>query len=86
MHGAYPICTFTWVILPLEPLKATARTTFVNWALTKGQAYGPKLSLPAPTREHPRAGAAQAGTNPPLNSLRSCTVRSTMGTAKRGLA
>ena len=26
--------------------------------------------------------AAHAGTNPLLNSLRSCTVRSTMGTAK----
>jgi phosphate transport system substrate-binding protein len=40
---AYPICTFTWVILPLESPKAAALKTFVNWALTQGQAYGPKL-------------------------------------------
>jgi phosphate transport system substrate-binding protein len=51
---AYSICTFTWVILPLQSSKAAALETFVNWALTKGQAYGPKLlfqPLPANIRK-----------------------------------
>jgi len=43
VKGAYPICTFTWVILPIQSSKAAALKTFVNWALTSGQAYGPKL-------------------------------------------
>ncbi len=40
---AYPICTFTWVILPLKSSKAKELKPFVKWALTKGQAFGPKL-------------------------------------------
>jgi len=40
---AYPICTFTYVILPLQTGKAAELKKFVNWALTKGQVYGPKL-------------------------------------------
>jgi ABC-type phosphate transport system substrate-binding protein len=40
---AYPISTFTWVILPLESSKAAALKTFVKWARTQGQAHGPKL-------------------------------------------
>jgi phosphate transport system substrate-binding protein len=53
---AYPICTFTWVILPLKTSKAAELKRFVDWALTKGQTYGPKLlfvNLPDPVR---RAG------------------------------
>jgi phosphate transport system substrate-binding protein len=51
---AYPICTFTWVILPLQASKASALKTFVNWALTKGQSFGPKLlfqPIPANVRK-----------------------------------
>ena len=40
---AYPICTFTYVILPTQTDKAQLLKQFVNWALTKGQTYGPKL-------------------------------------------
>src|ERR671935_874106 len=40
---AYPICTFTWVIVPLKTGKAAELKRFVDWALTKGQSYGPKL-------------------------------------------
>jgi len=40
---AYPICTFTYVILPTNTNKATELKQFVRWALTKGQASGPKL-------------------------------------------
>jgi phosphate transport system substrate-binding protein len=40
---AYPICTFTWVIVPLKTSKAPELKKFIDWALTKGQAYGPKL-------------------------------------------
>ena len=40
---AYPICTFTYVIIPKQTSKATELKKFVNWALTKGQTDGPKL-------------------------------------------
>jgi len=46
---AYPICTFTWVILPLQSSKAADLKKFVDWAVTKGQSFGPKLLfLPLP--------------------------------------
>jgi len=40
---AYPICTFTYIIIPKQTSKAADLKKFVNWALTKGQADGPKL-------------------------------------------
>jgi phosphate transport system substrate-binding protein len=40
---AYPICTFTYVLLPLKTDKAPQLRRFVFWALTGGQKYGPKL-------------------------------------------
>jgi phosphate transport system substrate-binding protein len=40
---AYPICTFTYVLLPLKTDKAPALRKFIFWALTGGQKYGPKL-------------------------------------------
>jgi phosphate transport system substrate-binding protein len=40
---AYPICTFTYVIVPKQTAKAKELKQFVRWALTKGQASGPKL-------------------------------------------
>jgi phosphate transport system substrate-binding protein len=41
--AAYPICTFTYVILPLNTSKAQQLRRFVAWALTSGQQYGPRL-------------------------------------------
>jgi phosphate transport system substrate-binding protein len=40
---AYPICTFTYVVAPLKTGKAAELKKFVDWALTRGQAYGPRL-------------------------------------------
>jgi phosphate transport system substrate-binding protein len=40
---AYPICTFTYVILPKQSARAKELKQFVRWSLTKGQAAGPKL-------------------------------------------
>lgn len=40
---AYPISTFTWVIVPLQSSKAADLRLFIGWALTKGQSFGPKL-------------------------------------------
>jgi phosphate transport system substrate-binding protein len=40
---AYPICTFTYVIVPKQTSKAKELKQFVRWAVTKGQAAGPKL-------------------------------------------
>jgi phosphate transport system substrate-binding protein len=41
--NAYPICTFTWVIVPQKTGKATELKKFITWALNRGQSYGPKL-------------------------------------------
>jgi phosphate transport system substrate-binding protein len=40
---AYPIVTFTYVILPTSSPKAADLRKFVYWALTQGQKFGPKL-------------------------------------------
>jgi phosphate transport system substrate-binding protein len=40
---AYPISTFTYVIVPQDTPKAREIKQFVRWSLTKGQAAGPKL-------------------------------------------
>jgi phosphate transport system substrate-binding protein len=48
---AYPISTFTYVILPTSSPKAVELRKFVFWALTQGQKFGPKLvfaKLPLP--------------------------------------
>jgi phosphate transport system substrate-binding protein len=40
---AYPICTFTYVIVPKRTSKAKELKQFIRWAVTKGQAAGPRL-------------------------------------------
>jgi phosphate transport system substrate-binding protein len=40
---AYPICTFTYVIIPKQSSKSQELKQFVRWALTNGQSSGPKL-------------------------------------------
>jgi phosphate ABC transporter phosphate-binding protein len=48
---AYPICTFTYVIVPKQTSKAADLKKFITWALTKGQTDGPPLlfsPLPKP--------------------------------------
>jgi phosphate transport system substrate-binding protein len=42
-RNAYPICTFTYIILPTKTDKAAELRRFVFWALTSGQKYGPRL-------------------------------------------
>jgi phosphate transport system substrate-binding protein len=44
---AYPISTFTYVIVPVHTASnvAAALKKFITWALTSGQAYGPKLDF-----------------------------------------
>jgi len=37
---AYPICTFTYVIVPTAAKQATDLKQFLTWALNKGQSYG----------------------------------------------
>jgi phosphate transport system substrate-binding protein len=41
--AAYPICTFTYVIIPLKTSKAAALKKFIFYALTTGQQFGIKL-------------------------------------------
>jgi len=40
---AYPICTYTYVIVPTNASNGAALKKFVFWALTGGQKYGVKL-------------------------------------------
>ncbi len=40
---AYPISTFTYVIVPMSTPKAAQLRKFLFWVVTKGQSYGPKL-------------------------------------------
>jgi len=40
---AYPICTYTYVILRMQSGKANLLKPFVSWALTSGQQYGPPV-------------------------------------------
>ena len=49
--NAYPISTYTYVIVPTTTSKAKELKIFVSWALTHGQQFGPKLvfqPLPLP--------------------------------------
>jgi phosphate transport system substrate-binding protein len=49
--NAYPISTFTYVIVPEQTTKAADLKKMIFWALTKGQKYGPPLlfaPLPKP--------------------------------------
>lgn len=47
---AYPISTYSYVILPLQSSKAALLKSFVTWAVTSGQRFGPKLIFqPVPT-------------------------------------
>ena len=46
---AYPICTYTYVILRTQSAKANLLKPFVTWALTSGQQYGrPLIFQPIP--------------------------------------
>jgi phosphate transport system substrate-binding protein len=40
---AYPISTYSYVIVPLQSTKAPELKKFLFWAVTKGQTFGPKL-------------------------------------------
>src|SRR5262249_36534730 len=41
---AYPICTFTYIILPMKTSNASALRKYVYWMMTNGQKkYGPAL-------------------------------------------
>ena len=52
---AYPIATFTYVILPTNSAKAADLRKFVYWAVTQGQKFGPPLffvPLPTPVKAY----------------------------------
>jgi phosphate transport system substrate-binding protein len=51
--GAYPISTFTYVLVPKDGSSSTgaALKKFIKWAVTTGQADGPKLDFaPLPSK------------------------------------
>ena len=43
--GAYPISTYTYVIVPLESEKAEALKKFITYAIGPGQEFGPDLDF-----------------------------------------
>jgi phosphate transport system substrate-binding protein len=54
---AYPICTFSYVLLPKKSDKSAELRKFVFYALTQGQKFGPRLLfVPVP---HPVLFAAE---------------------------
>jgi phosphate transport system substrate-binding protein len=42
---AYPICTFTYVIVPLKSNKAATLKQFISWAISGGQKYAAPLQF-----------------------------------------
>jgi phosphate transport system substrate-binding protein len=47
---AYPISTFTYVIVPTNAPQGAVLKKFISWALTSGQAFGPRLGfVPIPS-------------------------------------
>jgi phosphate transport system substrate-binding protein len=40
---AYPICTYTYVLVPTQSAKSADLKAFITWAITDGQALGTKL-------------------------------------------
>jgi phosphate transport system substrate-binding protein len=42
---AYPICTFTYVIVPLKSNKAATLKQFISWAINAGQSYAKPLQF-----------------------------------------
>jgi len=63
---AYPISTFTYILIPKStpPARAAALRRFVDWAVTAGQSYGPKLDfapLPPAVVKVDEADAAMVG-------------------------
>jgi phosphate transport system substrate-binding protein len=42
---AYPISTFTYALVPEKSQHASTLKTFLKWAITKGQSFGPKLDF-----------------------------------------
>lgn len=49
--GAYPISTFTYALVPQRSSKAEALKSFLKWAVTTGQEFGPKLDFaPLPAK------------------------------------
>jgi phosphate transport system substrate-binding protein len=45
-EGAYPVSSFTWILLyehPADKTRARAMVDFMKWALTDGQRYAPEL-------------------------------------------
>jgi ABC-type phosphate transport system substrate-binding protein len=48
---AYPIATYTYIIVPKSTAKAAELRKLIFWALTQGQKFGPKLifaKIPTP--------------------------------------
>jgi phosphate transport system substrate-binding protein len=62
--GAYPISTYTYVIVPLESSKAEALKKFITYAIGPGQAFGPDLDfapLPKPVVAADKKAIAKIG-------------------------
>jgi phosphate transport system substrate-binding protein len=43
VKSGYPICTFTWILVPLKSSKASTLKPFIKWAVTKGNGLGHQL-------------------------------------------
>lgn len=59
--AAYPISTFTYVLVPQKTPKASLLKPFLKWAITTGQEFGPKLDFAPLPPEVVAAGEATIG-------------------------
>ncbi len=62
--GAYPISTYTYVIVPLKSSKAAALKKFIEYVIGPGQEFGPSLDfapLPAQVVAADKTGLAKIG-------------------------
>jgi phosphate transport system substrate-binding protein len=59
--GAYPISTFTYVLVPQKTPKVSVLKPFLKWAITTGQEFGPKLDFAPLPPEVVAAGEATIG-------------------------
>jgi phosphate transport system substrate-binding protein len=61
---AYPVCTYSYVIVPKSSPKAQPLKEFISWALRDGQQYGPPLlfaPLPAPIADDAKRKLDEVG-------------------------
>ena len=75
---AYPICTFTYVIVPLQTSKAPLLKKFIFYALTQGQAVRSQAAIRADSEGRPRRRREDAHEDPQLDREHAAHLQSSL--------